>query len=166
MNVDAGVGIITTRSGNKIDLTCPNPDLLTIEDVAHALSNICRFNGHTKDFYSVAQHSILVSRMVPKEYKMCALMHDASEAYLGDVTRPLRQLITGYDVLENRIMELLAERFCFQWPIPREVKEADDMILRLEYQTLILGKWPSPLEPTYNPKTKFIEKYYEYRGDN
>ncbi|MEM4379972.1 MAG: hypothetical protein QXL01_04720, partial [Thermoplasmatales archaeon] len=82
---------IETYSGKKFDYLAQSE--LDIEDIAHALSNLCRFNGHTRVFYSVAEHSVNVSSMVPPELKIAALLHDAAEAYIGDVPSPLKQLI-------------------------------------------------------------------------
>lgn len=90
-------------SGNIIDLAAPTPAQISIEDIAHALSNVCRFGGHCSPFYSVAQHSVLVAALAPQELKFAALLHDAPEAYLGDVIKPLKVLLKEhYSTLEAR----------------------------------------------------------------
>ena len=98
---------IQTYSGKYIDLLQTDPYDIGIRDIAHALSNLGRFTGHSKRFYSVAQHSVIASNMVclhPEiDYHMmqvCALLHDASEAYLGDVSSPLKQLLPAYKEID------------------------------------------------------------------
>lgn len=81
-----------THSGRVIDLKKIKPDDIIIADIAHALSNICRFGGHAKSYYSIAQHSIHVSRMTGPRSKLAALLHSASAAYFGEINRPLKQL--------------------------------------------------------------------------
>ena len=80
-NYEAGSEWIITASGKRFYLRRPTPADIDAGDVAHALAHICRFNGHTREFYSVAQHSILVSRLLPDELKLAGLLHDAAEAY-------------------------------------------------------------------------------------
>src|SRR6267378_1608096 len=81
---------IVTYSGLQFYHLAPTPEMVCIEDIAHALSQTCRWTGHTKFHYSVAQHSIYCSFLVPAEHALAALLHDASEAYLGDMNRPLK----------------------------------------------------------------------------
>ena len=84
---------ILTNSAKPISLVRPRADLVTPEDIAHSLAHICRFNGHCKHHYSVAQHSLLVASIVPEEDQLPALLHDAAEAYVGDMVQPLKQLL-------------------------------------------------------------------------
>lgn len=84
---------ILTNSAKPMSLVRPRADLVTPEDIAHSLAYICRFNGHCKHHYSVAQHSLLVASIVPDEDQLPALLHDAAEAYVGDMVRPLKQLL-------------------------------------------------------------------------
>src|SRR5690606_2723306 len=88
---DPPMSWIVTRSGRKFDLANPTADMVDTADLAHSLSMQCRFNGHTSSFYSVAQHCLLVAELVPEEHKLAALLHDATEAYVGDLVRPLKE---------------------------------------------------------------------------
>lgn len=129
---------IQTRSGACIDLQNPDMTLFCIEDIAWALSNLCRFNGHTKAFYSVAQHSVLVSKVIPQAFALEGLLHDAAEAYLGDVTSPLKDLLPAYRGLEAMFEDRLRAVFCRgrEWPTP-VVKEADLWAFKLEQNILM-----------------------------
>lgn len=71
----------------------PRPEDIDIRDIAHALSNICRFTGHTREFYSVAQHSVIASMIVPRPSALAALLHDSAEAYMGDIARPWKRFL-------------------------------------------------------------------------
>lgn len=96
-------GGLTTWTGTVFDFTRPLEGEIRLEDIAHALGMLCRFNGHIRRFYSVAQHSVLVSRMVEPEHALQALFHDAPEAYAGDVTAPLKKFMPNYQMLEAKI---------------------------------------------------------------
>src|SRR6266516_6511979 len=84
-------GEIITHTGKWFDVFNPKHEDVDLEDIAHSESMQCRFTGHTKQFYSVAQHSVLVSQNCPSEYALAGLMHDASEAYLSDIARPIKK---------------------------------------------------------------------------
>src|SRR4051812_43149736 len=88
ISVVKGDGRIITHTGKWFNVLDPNPDEVDIEDIAHALALQCRFTGHTDEFYSVAQHSVLVANHCPSEYGIYGLLHDGSEAYLSDIARP------------------------------------------------------------------------------
>lgn len=133
-------GTITTYSGRSIQPLEPDPDLIDIEDIAHALSNNCRFTGHVREFYSVAQHSVLCSTIVSDELKLTALLHDASEAYLSDIARPIKSQPEFGDVYkkyESRLEAAIAERFRLDYPYPDEIKWADNVLLRTEQRDLM-----------------------------
>ena len=107
-------------------------DQIDIVDIGHALANTCRFSGHCNRFYSVAQHSVLVSEFCDPENKLWGLLHDASEAYLGDIPSPIKRGLTDYQEMEKRVQKLIAEKFELVWPIPPQVKEIDLRALRTE----------------------------------
>ncbi|MGO4302172.1 metal-dependent phosphohydrolase [Cupriavidus sp. RAF12] len=116
---------ILTHSGHYFSYTDLASNVVTIEDIAHGLSNVCRFAGHSPEFYSVAQHSVLVSYLVPAEDALAGLMHDATEAYLGDMPTPLKRLMPAYRELENRLHEDISRRFNLNPVLPPSVKQAD-----------------------------------------
>lgn len=100
-----------------------------IEDIAHALAMQCRYGGHCERFYSVAEHSVLMARSVSHENAMWALLHDAAEAYLADVPRPLKRYLPGYKEAEAKVMAAICERFGLPSAMPAEVHDADNRIL-------------------------------------
>lgn len=126
---------ILTNHGVYFDFNEPEMHPYDIEEIAHALSHICRFTGHVREFYSVAEHSVYVSRIVPKHLQMAALLHDASEAYLGDVASPLKALLPAYKAIERRVEEAIAKWFGQPYglfPLAPEVKKADIKMLMRE----------------------------------
>ncbi len=113
-------------SQRNIDLQNPSPDMFTIYDIAAGLSKICRFAGQIQYFYSVAQHSVIVSRLAPPELKMVALLHDAAEAYLGDVVKPLKNLLgQAYTDIEESFERAIFERFDLDFNDIAKVKRYD-----------------------------------------
>lgn len=116
-----------------------------IEDIAHALSLLCRYGGHCRKFYSVAEHSLIVSRMVPRNMALMGLMHDATEAYLVDMPRPIKVGFPQYKDMEAKIWTLIAERFGLPLELPEEVHRADGDMLWHE-MTALLHPVPAGLE--------------------
>ena len=128
---------ILTRSGQKFDLLNPIAAMISPYDIAHALAGLCRFNGHTSTHYSVAQHSLTVSNLVPVDHQLAALLHDATEAYIGDMTRPLKALMPQYRVIEERIWQAICERFDIDPILPETVIRADLIALATERRDLM-----------------------------
>lgn len=134
---------IRTFTGKYIDPLNPDPALICIEDIAHALSMLPRFGGHTQRFYSVAQHSISCCEWAPAEHKLAALLHDASEAYLLDIPSPVKKRIPGYAEAEDRLMEVIAHKLGFAWPLHEEVKAIDRDRLHAEWKGAVLSPYPA-----------------------
>ena len=118
-----------TFTGRQFWPLDPRPEDVRIEDIAHALSMLCRYGGHSLRFYSVAEHCCILHDYAPPEFKAWALMHDASEAYLVDVPRPLKPHLTGYKAAERGVMDAVCARFGLDVEEPPEVKEIDGRIL-------------------------------------
>lgn len=127
---------ILTASGVRFELFDPKPEMVNINDIAHALGNLCRFSGHTRAFYSVAQHSVIVSEGVPREQALTALLHDATETYVGDLVSPLKRHMPTYRTVEARIWQAIQERFGLGEITP-EIKRADMRALMTEKRDLM-----------------------------
>ena len=110
----------------------PRPDEIDIEDIAHALALVCRWNGHCRSHLSVAQHCVLVSRLCPAAHRLWGLLHDGAEAYLGDLPDPIKRVVPAFREAEDRILRVIAEKFGLCWPMPPEVRQADKEILLAE----------------------------------
>lgn len=131
-----------TYTGRRFWPLDPHPDDVDIVDIAHALSLLCRYNGHVDRFYSVAEHCVLMSSTFGRrDLALWALLHDATEAYVGDMIRPLKQHMPDYVAAEDRVMRAIGARFGLPgWQnawMPRPVKDADTRILLTERNTLM-----------------------------
>jgi hypothetical protein len=126
---------IVTNSGKKFHPFNPNPDDISLLDIAHSLSLQCRWNGHIDSFYSVAQHSVMVSRIVEEidpEHSLEALMHDAAEAFTSDVPLPIKMALPDFMVMEKRVEKAISEKFSLNFPWPKSIKKADRIALNTE----------------------------------
>lgn len=134
---------IRTFTGIMFDPTNPDKELIDIRDIAHALSLMCRANGHFSHFYSVAQHSVSCMREAEargysRRTRLACLLHDASEAYLSDVTRPIKGLMPEYLVFEDRLQTAIYEKYLgiLTEKEAAEVSEIDDCMLYYEFLSL------------------------------
>src|SRR5580704_106133 len=100
-----------TISGKQLFLLDPRPEDIDINDIAISLSNLCRFGGHVDYFWSVAAHSLLVAQLLPRPLKLAGLLHDAAEAYIVDIPRPLKLLLPQYMEIEHRIEAAIGAKF-------------------------------------------------------
>lgn len=179
-------GWIQTYSGRKFYPLDPRTRDICWEDIAHALSNICRFTGHCREFYSVAQHCVLASEKVPLKVALWALLHDAPEAYICDMARPIKiqPEFTFYNQVEEKIMRIIAQAAGLEGDIPQAVKLIDKVLLKTEARDLGLlspdwldPEWGlsdiTPLPETINPwppaeaKRRFLDRFdllYYLRG--
>jgi len=149
---------IQTFTGKKFPLTHPDPDQIDILDIAHALSLLCRFNAHCTRFYSVAEHSIHVSHEVDPELALVGLLHDAAEAYLGDVPSPLKKQLHDFKVFEDTMEQAIGARFSVDAALfkDRELKRADTQLL-VDEQAVLMVAPPEPW-PTGAPEPKKPER--------
>lgn len=139
-----------TYTGRQFCPMDPRPDEIDIRDIAHALSMQCRYAGHVKRFYSVAEHCVLLSHVVPPGMRLEALMHDAAEAYLVDVPRPVKTSLPRYAEAERRIETVIAAKFGLSYPWPEIVMQMDTRILTDERRQLMaepLVSWSTDGEP-------------------
>lgn len=139
-----------TFTGRQFWPLDPDPAHIAIEDIAHALAMSCRYGGHSLRFYSVAEHSVLMARWLasyPRPWgstaiPLWALLHDASEAYLADVPRPLKRHLPGYKEAEAKVMAAVCDKFGLPHDMPAEVHEADNRILADEIrQNMVPMDW-------------------------
>ncbi|MFH1469645.1 MAG: phosphohydrolase [Pseudomonadota bacterium] len=164
---------IQTWTGKPFRPLQPEPGSIDVRDIAHSLSLLCRFNGHCRCFYSVAEHSVRLSRIVPPEHALWGLLHDAAEAYISDLPRPVKQQIPAFTLFEDNLLELIMAHFGLGWPMPAAVKEADDRMLATEARDLmarppdVWGHQVAPLPETIIPQdppaaeAAFLERFRE-----
>lgn len=177
----AGPSEFMTFSGRLVDLLKPEPSDVLLDDVAHHLSMVCRFGGACPEHYSIASHCVLVSKILQMDYpddrelQFAGLLHDASEAYVGDVVSPLKHRLPGYAPVEDRWMRAIGEAFAVDYKMfddPR-VHRADDQAFGSEWRDLFPRRPPlrgavmSPVrvkaEPSVVAKVGFLARFGELR---
>lgn len=162
--IQTGTHWMQTHTGRRFYPLAPNPADICIEDIAHALSNLCRFGGHVREFYSVAQHSVIVANLLPAQLKLAGLLHDATEAYIVDIPRPLKQVLPEYKVIEFRLSEIICDVFDVDFSDP-EIKTADNVALMTEARDLLTVPpvgWNIPEQPMSRRITPMCPEEAEY----
>ena len=173
---------IETFSGVRFDILDPKPEMVRIWDIAHASSQVNRFAGHCKFPYPVSQHSRLGSYIIEPEFALDFLMHDASESFIGDVTRPLKHFsIVGdeYRKVEAKVQGVICDVFGLSRVEPPQVKVVDNAMLYAEKEQLMFGvewehKWAETEKPAdvkivetsfQDNKRLFLDRFYQlYKG--
>lgn len=150
---------ISLLSGGRFNYNRPEESDVTIEDIASALSNVCRFSGHLPRFYSVAQHLVNTSHIVKPKLAFTGLMHDTAEAFTNDLPTPLKWALPIFKELEVKIESAMGKKFGFEYPYPPEIKEADTTMLILEKLYVKEDKSVWPLYEQWTP-----EKVEPFRG--
>jgi 5'-deoxynucleotidase YfbR-like HD superfamily hydrolase len=140
---DYPINCIRTNTGSFINVFETSPDMIHIEDIAHALSRLPRFGGHLNRHYSVAQHCVMaVKRVKGLENKKAVLLHDASEAYLLDMPSPIKAKMKEYKRHEDKLMAAIFKKFNLEFPLNPVVKKVDREMLDLEWENLVLDDNP------------------------
>jgi len=144
---------IQTFSGTVFNPFNPDPSTISINDIAHALSQICRFGGHSSGLYSVAQHSVKVSRILALELALQGLMHDSAEFAVGDMPKPIKEWLPEYCELERTVWCAIADKFCLPRDLHPDVHRADRIALATEVRDLMKppptswGRWLAGVTP-------------------
>lgn len=167
-------GTIRTITGKKFNLFEPTPDMIDIQDIATGLANKGHFSGFSPKYFSIAEHCIMVcdefalwNDSQPDSMKLLALLHDAPEAYIGDMVKPLKIHMPDYIAVENRIMKVIAERFNLDLSLMHLIKPTDLLIQNIEYNAFFHGgqiamnQTVSYLDPD-TAKAVFIDRFNEY----
>jgi hypothetical protein len=166
---------IQTFTGRQFWPLDPLPDEIDIADIAHALSLICRYTGHCREFYSIAQHSYLVSIYCGGSAadQLWGLLHDASEAYISDLNAPVKRHMIEYQRVERTLMQAISLHYQLPLPVPKCVKEVDYILLHTEQRDLMAPTtWWSLQDEVLLPQTIvpvapqiaeiiFLERYNE-----
>lgn len=180
---------IVVNSGKKFYPFNPSPEMIEIEDVAHALARTCRFNGHTDDHYSVAQHSLIMVELADRhfdggaspDFYLKTLLHDAGEAYISDIPAPIKHSIdevhTKMSALEDHLLRVMFEKYDLSVDplLPPEIHDLDMELLKLEKRQVMKdkeGSWGledvthhEDIEidpsPAMQSKRRFLEKFRE-----
>lgn len=158
---------ILTYCGILFDLDNFKDEDISILDIAHALSNICRFNGHCKKFYSVAEHCVRASNLTYAYSSLLhILLHDASEAYLGDVVTPLKNMIPFYIEKESELMKIIFDKWCIvDYNLVKDfVNEADREMLNIEFQELFSETETDFGWSPEKARREFLSRFYTIIG--
>ena len=175
--IDVEKAWIETASGGQFHILEPRQDEILITDIGHALGMLCRFTGHCRRFYSVAEHSVHASRLVPEDDALWALMHDSSEAYISDVNSPMKHFTdvgVTYKRVEAKVMKAICKKFGLPVEQPQSVHEVDMAMLYAEKDQIMSalpwsdkGKSADVKIRCWSPdvaKSTFLTRFYELTG--
>lgn len=177
------VNYIYTVSGRKFYPLDPRGEDIVVEDIGHALSNLCRFTGHVKEFYSVAEHCLRVSLLLEDQgynnrIQLGGLLHDASEAYLSDISTPVKcdSLLAGYRAAEHQLELVIADALDCPEIFEGAVKRADTTLLVTEARDVLCQGFYESFKPMAHPlnevvfpmgpelaRAKFLDRYHTLR---
>ncbi|MEO5340919.1 MAG: phosphohydrolase [Magnetococcus sp. MYC-9] len=165
---------IQTFTGVQFWPMDPRSGEIRIVDIAHSLAMLCRFNGHCRRFYSVAEHSVHVSHVVAPLHAPWGLLHDAAEAYISDMPQPIKRELSVFSMFEEQLQQVIARRFGLPDVLPAAVKQADMQLLATEKLALMGPEpavWtglPEPLDPglirAWSPEQAehaFLNRFYD-----
>jgi len=156
---------IKTFSGKYLDVFEPNPDLICIEDIAQGLANECRFGGQTKEFHSVAEHSIWMAERAKPEDKLACLLHDGSEGLgLKDLAKPIKKHMKEYQEIEKKLMKSIALKFGFEYPVNKRVKDLDQASFIYEKENKMDANNFISMSPR-EARERFLELYNEIMSE-
>lgn len=152
---------ITTVSGKEVDAFHPTVDMIDIEDIAHSLSNQCRFGGHCPKHYSVAQHCVMVARKVKRHNKFEALLHDAAEYVWLDMPTPMKRQMKNYKRFETNFMKIIAKKFGFVLPLDPEIKQVDTLVMQTEREGLFSRDPKFKVWSHAKAKREFLKMFHQ-----
>ena len=161
-------GRFLTCSGVVFDILNPTEAMIKIEDIACSLSKVCRSGGQLNDFFSVAQHSIIVTAMAPDDLKGISLLHDSTESYIGDVIKPLKIVIESiYGPIEEKLGRLIFKKYKLDYSRLPEIKQYDNLALELEQEYFQHGdatNWDKVMKELklYNKAMYYPTAYEEF----
>lgn len=161
---------IRTHSGKYINIFDPKPYMISIEDIAWGLSKEQRFGNHLPVQYNVADHSIGVS-LLCIDNPFDGLMHDISDAYIGDLASPIKNLMPDFKKVEHELMAFMANHFGFNWTSPEETKQADRYMLELEWEAIMLNKSDTDEQKYFRANIlsqeqaydRFLQMFHKYK---
>ncbi len=162
-------GVINTFMGLEFDLFNPKPEMIHIKDIARGLAFNGRFAGHTPQYYSVAQHSVLVCDLILKEHSikthpklaLAGLLHDAAESYIGDMITPLKKVIPEFKRIENNILKVVFEKYGLESWLMNHVKSYDERSLIMEFEAFYKD---APLFNQLDPEYAYVEFLEKFKS--
>ncbi|MBV5313677.1 MAG: hypothetical protein JZU47_10300 [Prolixibacteraceae bacterium] len=170
LNLSLETGIIQTLSGKQFSLFEPRPEMVDIKDIAAGLANKGHFSGLTPSFFSIAQHSVMVcdefaafEPQVDPGLKLLALLHDAAEAYVGDMIKPLKVRIPQFAEIEENILKVICAKYGLDYSSLHLIKSTDLFIQEVEYNAFYRGGHIRYMNPE-QAKHEFLDRFTMYYG--